>query len=178
MNERDLLIQRYCDGELDAETAAGVKRLIEQDPQVAQQVELLDRFSAALSKPQSRTSDADLVQTALRRLGHSRPLRSVQSSSATAGSIIVVISAAVAVGLMLSIQNDLSAFLPMAGIATILLGIGILAILLANPLRSIEKSILGKIMRRRLTVAPAEILSYRMAGLIVAIGAIWMLLSQ
>jgi anti-sigma factor RsiW len=178
MNERDLLLQRYCDGELDAETANGVRRMLANDADAAKRVADLDFLQQSLQQPSTATHDERLVQRVINRIGGSQPLRSVQPATASAGSVIVIGSTGLAVGLLLTMQNNLAAFLPMALIATVLLGLGLLGIVLANPLRSLEKSLLGKLLRRRLTVAPAEITSYRVASLIVAIGALWILLSQ
>ena len=126
MNERDLLLQRYCDGELDAETAHGVRRLLASDQRAAEQVARLDFLKHSLQQAQTPDHDERLVQKVMTRIGGSQPLRSVQPTTASAGSLVVIGFTGMAVGLLLTMQNNLAAFLPMALIATVLLGLGIL----------------------------------------------------
>lgn len=177
MDHRDLLIQRYVDGCCDRAEAAVVEAwLAAGDPQVRQRIEAaqrLHRLLLAESRQAPGLDREDLAQRIIAAVPLTPPVRSPRIG---VGQILAAALVVACVGLVagLASQDPFRRLLDLALIAWCAMGLGFAILVLARPLRRLENCVMSRLLRRQIALNSADVLVYRVAGLAVVIGGLYL----
>ncbi len=177
MDSRERIVQRSVDGELGAAENAALQHLLASDQDArdtAQRMEGLDRLLRADAARLTRDEAADDMRVAriCAKLPAGAPQRQQQLRLL---DLIFAGIALTAVTLFYGLVGTMRDLLPLTSLAVISLIAGVLLISLASPLRRVETSFFSNLMKKRLNIGDGDLLVYRVTGIAIVIGAIWLL---
>jgi hypothetical protein len=174
MRQHDRWLQRLVDGELSRQEAAGLARLQQERPELADQERRLRDLAVLMRLESARAPHAheELRSAILLRLP-ARPPRAEARvrplDLAYAGLVIGLIAATFAV---VKVVADQAMLLAILAVISLMAGTGLL--LMAGWLRQTEAGMLSKLLRRPVAIGPGDVLVYRAVGLALAVGGLWL----
>ncbi len=177
MDSRQRIVQRSVDGELGAAENAALTHLLTSDQDArdtAQRMEGLDRLLRADAARLARDEAADdlLVAKICNHLPAGSPQRQQQIRIYDVAFAGIALTAVV---LFYGLVGSMRDLLPLTSLAIISLAAGVLLVGLASPLRKAETSVFSRIMRKRMNIGDGDLMVYRVTGIAIVIGAIWLL---
>lgn len=174
MDPREQLLQRYRDGRLDRDQAAALERMVSSDPALARQAagladldQGLRRLAAA--RPDDHHLLADRIVAALPpTLPKAEARLSLRDLlvAGTAGGVVAMTYAVIA-----TITDRLQLLVALALVSLVA---GCAIMLLAGSLRRAETGLVGRLLGRRVSVGPGDVLVYRTVGFALAVGGVWL----
>ncbi|MBA3709505.1 MAG: hypothetical protein H0W83_11885 [Planctomycetes bacterium] len=175
MTTDPLYPQRLLDGELKAGEASAIERAILDQPELAAQHQALSGLHELMSvaaRPLDPQHHHALLARITERLPEHRP---AAYASLTAMDIIYTAMVLVSIGLGYGMVGTLmrGSFMVVA-FAVVSVIVGCAMVILGGMLRRAESGIMSHILRKQVTVGPADALIYRAAGVGLAIGGIWL----
>jgi hypothetical protein len=175
MDPDHLYLQRLLDGELSAREASAMDEALLRSPERAaehlahtrlHQLLLAQRSALALQHHQA------LLTAITERLPAGRP---AAYSQVRPLDILVAVSVFAVIGLGYGIIGTLMhGSLVLVGLAVISVVIGCCLVLMAGMLRRIETGFLNRLLRKPISIGPADALVYRAVGIAFAVGGIWL----
>lgn len=180
MHDHHRLLQRELDGALGAAEAAGVRQLVADRPDLAQQADRLQRLDAdlrGLAQPLSSVTAATVLQE---RICASLPL---SPPIAQVSFRLVDLGFAAAVAAMLFVTYGVVGtaarnLFQEAVLLTWMMGLSLIAglamVLVPGFLRSLESGVLGRLIGRPIAIGPTDVLVYRAAGFALVVGGLWL----
>ncbi len=181
MRQEDRLIQRLRDGELGAAEAAGLERLLCDDPALRADAERLERLddllraraldqrAGAQAAAGSGRGDAALVAAVMARVPAAPPRRQLQLSF---GHIAVMAIAGIVIAAGWCLRDPMRDMLPVGTIAAVGALFGLALFVAAKPLMAIEASLIARMVRKRIPVGDGDVLVCRVLGVALVIGAV------
>ncbi len=181
MRQEDRLIQRLRDGELGAAEAAGLERLVRDDPVLrirAERLEQLDDLlrartlyqrASAQAASGGRRGDAGLVAAVMARVPAAPPRRQIHLSI---GHVAVVAIAGIVIAAGWCLRDPMRDLLPVGTIAAVGALLGLALFVAAKPLLAIEASLVARMLRKRIPVGDGDVLVCRVLGVALVIGAV------
>jgi anti-sigma factor RsiW len=174
MDRHDLLLQRYRDGRLGRDEAAALERMVAADPGLAARAQGLSELDGGLRQLAARQGDDHhlLAERITAALPPGRPraearisLRDLVFACMTAGVV------AMTYVVIATITNQVQLLVALALVSLVA---GCVVMLLAGSLRRAEADVLGRLLGKRISVGPGDVLIYRAVGLSLAVGGVWL----
>ncbi len=174
MDDTDRILQRYVDGELDADKAAAVAHLAAANAGAAVRLRLLETADRLLSEHAATLPVSDphaLLGSAMARLPAGAPQR---RSHVRVGDMAFASTIIATVGVLAGVSRRMSDVLPLTLLALVSMAVGTALILGAGPLLRGEHPLLSRVLGKRIEVADGGVLLYRLTGIAIVLGGIWM----
>jgi hypothetical protein len=174
MDSRHLLLQRYRDGRLDRDHAAAVEAMVAGSADLGRQAGALgaldrDLRSLAARRPEDHHLLADRIVAALPptlpRAETRICLRDLVVATCAGGMVAMTYA-------VITIITDRVQLLVALALVSLVAGCAIM--LLAGSLRRAESGLLGRLLGRRISVGPGDVLVYRTVGFALAVGGVWL----
>jgi hypothetical protein len=186
MRHQDSLQQRALDGVLPCEQAAGFAEMVASRPALAEQAAALQALDADLRRvtnaaQSTRGEQRNADHVRLRQAIMARIAARVPASQVRVRPLDVIYASAAAIlvfaayGLTrATVQTLFEQAVVMTWAIGLSLTLGLLLLILPSFLRRAEASLLRTVMRRPITIGPADILIYRAVGMALVVGGIWL----
>jgi anti-sigma factor RsiW len=177
MHDRDRTLQRSIDGELGAAENAAVQHLLAADSAArdhARSLERLDRLLRTRATALARGHEAhdQVVSGIVRRMPSGAPERQKQLRLL---DLVFAGGALTAVVLFYGLVGSLRDLLPLTAMAVASFIAGLVLIVMARPLRKVETGFITRVLRKRVNLGSGDLLVYRVTGIAIVIGGIWLL---
>ncbi|MFW5830579.1 MAG: anti-sigma factor family protein [Planctomycetota bacterium] len=172
MNDRERLLQRYVDGELDRDAMRSCEALLAGDPELAERLaawECTGSDYRALHRHVPGSAEQRVARI-MEDLPQAVPAR---TSAWSLVDLIYLGVVVIMIGLGFGLLAEMPRLLPLSLVMVGSLLVGGMLLLLAEPLRQVETSLMTRLLRRRVPVRGADVLVVRAAGVALIIGAIW-----
>ena len=170
MDERQLLAQRYVDGELERDASRTVEAVMRDDAALRAEIERLEGVDQAYAAQRSPRPGDDQVSAVMQALPSALPRR---RSSFRAADLLVASTLMLTVWVVYGLLAGMPGLIPLGLVTGISLLVGGLMLVLAEPLRQAETSILSRLLQKQLPSGNADVMVLRLTGLAIIIGAIW-----
>jgi anti-sigma factor RsiW len=171
----DRLVQRYVDGELSAGQNAAVAELVRSRPETAKTLAQLEYVHEQLTAHAGErfVSDTHEVMSALlARLPTTPPVRQGQLRLLDVSLAAVMIT--VIVLRCFGLAGSFRDLVPLTILAFASMLAGGLLILMAGPLRATHSGMMKRLLYRRVNVGTGGVAVYRVVGIAIFIGGIWL----
>lgn len=180
MRAEDRLQQRELDRVLPRDESAALAALTASRPDIAHQAAALQALDAdlrAMAKPlRTADHDLDLRQRIMARVAQRQPAAQVRVRPLdlvyAASAAVLVFAAYGLTGAAVRTLFEQAVVMTWAIGLSLVLGMLLLAV--PSLLRNAESSLLGALLRRPVTVGPADVLVYRAVGAALVVGAVWL----
>ncbi|MBA3684829.1 MAG: hypothetical protein H0W72_06260 [Planctomycetes bacterium] len=174
MHDTDRLLQRYVDGELGADQAAAVGHLVAADAGAAARLrrfEGADRLLAEHADGLPSTDADEFLRSIMRGVPQQPPKR---HASVRLGDVLLASSLVATFALLAGLSRTCADLVPLTLVALVSMIVGLVLVAAAKPLIQGERALLGRILGKRVGVGEGGVLAYRVAGVAIVLGGIWM----
>lgn len=180
MRAEDSFQQRALDGVLPRDQAAALADMVASRPALAQQAAALQALHADLRQMAGQPSAGER-QLAVREAIMARVAARVPAPQVRVRPLDAIYAATAAVlvfaayGLTgATVHTLLEQAVVMTWAIGLSLTLGLLLLIIPSFLRQAESSLLSSLVRRPVTIGPADVLIYRAVGFALVIGGIWL----